>query len=109
MLLYLGEPTDGQGNFQGSLAEHLFLNNAGQIRLIAQPRKGNLADVLLKSKMPWAERVERLFVSVLSRPPSVAERERFAQHLSGDSRTASERIEEAIWALLTCSEFRFNH
>ncbi len=45
---------NGQGEFQGSLAEHLFLNNASQLRTLAQPRKGNLADTLLKSKAPWA-------------------------------------------------------
>ena len=27
-LNYFGEPTDGQGHFQGSLSEHLFLDNA---------------------------------------------------------------------------------
>src|SRR5439155_20882765 len=45
-LRYFGEPTDGQGNFQGSLAEHLFLDNAPYIRIFAQQRKGNLHDTL---------------------------------------------------------------
>ena len=39
MLRYFGEPNDGQGNFQGSLAEHLFLNNAAQIRDLGRARK----------------------------------------------------------------------
>jgi hypothetical protein len=108
-LMYFGEPADGQGNFQGSLGEHLFLNNADHIRMLVRPRKGNLADTLLKMKAPPEEKAERLFLSVLGRPPSPAERRRFAQHLGGDARSAPDRVEEAIWTLLCCSEFRFNH
>jgi hypothetical protein len=107
-LRYFGEPNDGQGNFQGSLAEHLFLNNAGQIRLLAQPRKGNLGEYVANVKVPAEERVDRLFLSVLSRPPSLEERQRFVQHLNGDAKMSSQLAEEAIWVLLSCSEFRFN-
>lgn len=108
MLRYFGEPTDGLGNFQSSLAEHLFLNNATQIRAMIQQRKGNLADRLLTSKEPWDKKIEQMFVSVLSRPPSEKERERFVKHLSGDAKMAPQLVEEAIWALVSCSEFRFN-
>jgi len=50
MLKYLGEPTDGQGTFQGSLTEHRFLHNGDVVRGMCQPRKGNLAEVLMKSR-----------------------------------------------------------
>jgi hypothetical protein len=106
---YFGQPTDGQGNFQGSLAEHLFLNNSGQLRQLIQPRKGNLADTLLTSKAPWEAKVEQLFLSVLSRPPRPAELQRFVQHLTSDTRATPALVEEAIWVLVSCSEFRFNH
>lgn len=106
---YFGQPTDGQGRFQGSLGEHLFLNNSGQVRQMAQQRKGNLADSLLTSKAPWEEKVDRLFLSVLSRPPSQAERQRFVQHLTSNTRNTATLVEEAIWVLVSCSEFRFNH
>ncbi len=109
MLMYFGSPNDGQGNFQGNLAEHLFLDNSGQVRYLAQPRKGNLAYSLLKDKAPWPERVERLFLTVLNRPPNAAERQRFVQHLTSDARASEALIEEAVWALLNSSEFRFNH
>ncbi len=108
MLRYFGEPHDGQGNFQGSLAEHLYLNNAASIRSLAQPRKGNLADTLLSSKGAWEEKVDRLFLSVLTRPPHQEERARFVKHLSGDAKMTAALMEEAIWVLLSCSEFRFN-
>lgn len=107
-VMYFGEPNDGQGHFQGSLREHLFLNNSGHIRTMIQQRKGNLADTILTSKESWEEKVERMFLSVLSRPPSSAERERFVQHLSGDAKMAPQLLEEALWVLVSCSEFRFN-
>jgi hypothetical protein len=104
-----GEPTDGIGHFQGSLAEHLFLNNAQYLRQMAQTRKGNLAESILAMKTPPEEKVDRMFLSILSRPPSDAERKRFVDHLAGDAKVTPTLVEEAIWTLMSCSEFRFNH
>ena len=108
MLRFFGEPNDGQGHFQGSLAEHLFLNNAGQIRQLGQSRKGNLAESILTSKEPWDAKVDRLFLSVLSRTPTMVERDRFVKHLTSDAKLTPALVEEAIWVLVSCSEFRFN-
>ena len=106
---YFGQPTDGQGDFQGSVSEHLFLNNSDNIRIAVRPQKGNLADWLLTANVPVEEKVNRLFLSVLSRPPSASERQRFVQHLGGDAKMRQELVEEAIWVLMSCAEFRFNH
>jgi hypothetical protein len=106
---YFGEPNDGQGHFQGSLAEHLFLNNAPMIRQFAQPRKGNLGDTIATMKGTWDEKVDRMFLSVLSRTPTAVERERFVKYLSSDAKMTPQLVEDAIWVLISCSEFRFNH
>ncbi len=106
---YFGEPTDGQGDFQGSLAEHLFLNNSGNIRTLIARRKGNLAETLATSKYALEARLQRLFVSVLSRPPKPEERERFAAFLEAGKKNNDLPWEDAIWVLLNCAEFRFNH
>jgi len=108
MLQYFGEPTDGRGDFQPSLNEHLYLNNSSQLRQVIQRRKGNLADVLLTSTDGWDQRVERLYVSVLTRPPTAEEKERFVAYLTAKP-DAAQRVEDAIWVLLNCAEFRFNH
>ena len=102
-----GQPNDGMGHFQGGLQEHLYLNN-GQVHQLISEKPGSLFHTLESSKDPWENRVERLFVQVLSRRPSPAETEKFTAHLSAkdDSRG---RLHEAIWTLMTCSEFRFNH
>jgi Protein of unknown function (DUF1549)/Protein of unknown function (DUF1553) len=109
MARFFGEPTDGLGHFQGSLSEHLFLNNAPYVRQMAQARKGNLADAILVMKGPPEEKVDRMFLSILSRPPVDAERKRFVDHLASDAKIAPVLVEEAIWTLMSCSEFRFNH
>ena len=54
--------------------EHLFLNNSSQLRGLIQARKGNLADTILTSTEPWDKRVDRLFLSILTRPPRPEER-----------------------------------
>jgi hypothetical protein len=104
---YFGEPTNGLGDFQGSLSEHLFLNNSGEIRSMIQRRKGNLAEAVLTATEPWEKRVDRLFLSVLNRSPRPEERKRFVAYLTSGPK-ADGLVEEAIWVLLNCSEFRFN-
>jgi hypothetical protein len=111
LLQYLGEPTDGQGRFQGSLSEHLFLHNGDTFRNLCRPNKGNLAEKLLAGSDSWDERVERMFLSVLSRPPTSEERERFVQYLSveeKDPKLKGQRMEDSLWVLVSGSEFRFN-
>lgn len=103
-----GEPGNGRGEFQGGLSEHLFLNNSGNVLQMVQRRKGKLADGLLASKEPWERRVEKLFLSVLGRPPKAEETRRFVAHLTSDPRP-DPLVEDAIWALLNSPEFRFNH
>ena len=105
---YFGEPTNGQGEFQGSLSEHLFLNNSDVVRGLIRPKKGNLAESLIASKAPVEERVDRLFLAVLSRLPERARGELLVAHLSGKDKPDA-LVEEAIWALLNTAEFRFNH
>lgn len=107
MLRYFGEPMDGQGEFQAALGEHLFFGTGSQLRQIIRRKKGNLADVLLTSTEPWEKRVDRMFLTVLTRPPSEAERKRFTAFLTSDAKNEP-LVEEAIWVLLNCSEFRFN-
>ncbi len=107
-LRYFGEPTNGQGEFQGSLTEHLFLNHGDPVRQFIYRRKGNLTDSVLTSKEPMEKRVEELFLAVLGRLPKESERKRFVAHLTSNPKPDG-LVEEAIWALLNTAEFRFNH
>ncbi|NBV25092.1 MAG: DUF1549 domain-containing protein [Proteobacteria bacterium] len=105
---YFGEPTNGQGEFQGRLGEHLFLNNSENVRAFLRRKKGNLADTILTSTDPWDRRVDRMFLAVLTRLPSSAERDKFTAYLQSDPKPEP-LVEEALWVLVNLSEFRFNH
>ena len=105
---FFGEPTNGQGDFQGRLSEHLFLNNSDNVRAFLRRKKGNLADTLLTATDPWEARVDRMFLAVLSRLPSTAERAKFTAYLQSDPKPEP-LVEEALWVLVNTSEFRFNH
>lgn len=103
-----GEPMTGLGEFQGGLGEHLFLNNSENVRAFIRRKKGNLADLIATSTEPWEQRVDRMFLSTLTRLPSESERAKFVAHLTSDPKPDAV-IEEAIWVLVNTSEFRFNH
>ena len=104
-----GNAIDGRGDFQASLTERLFVSNNAYLRQMIQRRKGNLADSIVTSKDTWEQKVERLYLTILSRPPRPAEQERFVKHLTSAGSTPDALVEEAIWALLASTEFRFNH
>jgi hypothetical protein len=108
ILRYFGEPTNGLGEFQGGLSEHLFLNNAEQVRMFARRKPGNLADKLLAPAESADSKVERLYLSVLQRRPREKERAAFAAHLGRGAKPEA-AVEDVIWVLLNSSEFRFNH
>lgn len=106
---FLGSPTDGVGNFLGGLHEHLYFNNGGIDKLFDR-REGGLLHTLAEAEKdsPWEQRVERLFLAVLSRRPSPEESAKFVEFLSQEERP-HDRVKDAMWALMSSSEFRFNH
>ena len=108
MIRFFGQPNTGTGDFQGGLAEHLFLSN-GPVSQLIVTNPGSLHDSIVKSPAPWPERLDRLYLSLLNRPPTDEERQKFAEFFTADEKSNPDRLRDAIWALMTCSEFRFNH
>jgi len=107
LLMFFGQPNDGMGYFQGGLNEHLYLNNGELDRLIVDA-SGGLWYELMREDLSWENRVERLFLQTVNRPPRPGERERLVALFSSDPEPGG-RLRQAIWALMTSSEFRFNH
>lgn len=101
MLRFFGTPTNGTGDFQGGLQEHLFMNNGPMSQMITT--KGGLAEAIGGSK-PVEDRVKRLYLQALNREPTAAEIEKFGAYLKNGGAPA-----DAVWALITSGEFRFNH
>ena len=106
LLRFFGSPNSGAGDFQGGLHEHLYLNN-GPVGTVIATGEGSLHDALLADE-PIEQRVDQLYLTLLNRRPSTAERERLSAYLSSLAKNDT-RVREAIWALMTSSEFRFNH
>lgn len=107
MIRYFGTPNTGAGDFQGGLQEHLFLNN-GNVSYLLQGSKGSLLDWLSTSKEDAIEvKVERLYLSTLSRRPAAEEIERVKAFVEVGGKEG--RWQDVVWALVTSSEFRFNH
>ncbi len=104
---FFGAPTDGVGNFVGGIHEHLFLSNGGLSKLLSTSDGGTVKQ-LAEAKESWPQKVETLYLTVLSRRPSDEEKEHFVTYLNEKERP-HDRVKEAIWALMTSSEFRFNH
>lgn len=104
LLHFFGSPNTGTGDFQGGLHEHLYLNN-GPLSQMITAGKGSLVEFVGDRNQPMEARIERLFLMTLNRRPSQPEQERFAAFLSD----AKANPADAVWTLITCSEFRFNH
>ncbi|HEX3149334.1 MAG TPA: DUF1549 and DUF1553 domain-containing protein [Gemmataceae bacterium] len=102
MVHFFGAPNTGTGDFQGGLHEHLYMNNGPLSQMIGV--KGGIAEYVADAKKPMAERVERLFLTTLNRRPTAEEAKKFAAFLEGKNSPG-----DAVWALITSSEFRFNH
>ena len=102
LLQYFGNPTTGTGDFQGGLREHLYLNNGPLGQMIGV--KGGLAEYVGDAKKPVPERVEKLILSTLNRRPATDEVKKFTDFLNSGGSAS-----DAVWVLITCSEFRFNH
>lgn len=103
LMTFFGTPNNGVGDFAGGLQEHLYLNN-GPLTGMISAGKGCLAEYVGDAKQPVEARVDRLFLQTLQRKPTAAEAEKFASFLkAGGSST------DAVWVLITSSEFRFNH
>lgn len=106
MLRFFGQPNSGAGDFQGGLQEHLYLNN-GPLGNLIQSGTGSFLASLCDKSATLGDRVDVLFLSVLNRHPVEEERLRFCAFLADGN--SQDRWRTAIWVLLTCSEFRFNH
>ncbi len=63
----------------------------------------------LKKVNDRARLVDLAVRNVLSRPPEKEEARVLADYLEQRSDRPEEAIRQLVWALLTCSEFRFNH
>jgi hypothetical protein len=101
-----GQP---QNDFFATADQVLYFENAGSLRAWTHPSGNNLAARL--TKLTEAKAVaEELYLGVLTRLPTAAEANDIAAVLASqpaEKKTAA--ISDALWGLLTSTEFRFRH
>jgi hypothetical protein len=111
---FFGSPNTGTGDFQGGLQEHLYLNN-GPLGTLLNPGKDSLVEWLQKSEDSLETKIDRVYLSVLTRHARPEEITRVSEFINSSSNTKNNndpkavRWGDVVWALMTCSEFRFNH
>jgi hypothetical protein len=101
-----GQP-EGQ-SFQATLDQALFVDNGALVRNWLAPRPGNLTD-RLSHMSDYRALADELYLSVLTRHPSVDEAKEVADYLQKRTGDRAAALGELAWALLASAEFRFNH
>lgn len=103
---YANPPKEPETNFTPSVRAALFLLNDDLVVSWTLPSAGNLAEQL--SNMEAEQLSEHLFLTVLSRRPTVDETRTVEKHLVEEpDKTIA--ISNMIWALLASTEFATNH
>jgi hypothetical protein len=100
-----GQPAQ---DFQPTVNQALFFSNAELVRSWLQPAGDNLTARLGKFSDSTAL-ADELYLSILTRRPTDADRAEVATFLQGRDPDRAIAIQEMAWALLTSTEFRFNH
>ena len=111
-LTAFGKPTDGTGDFLGGMQEQLYMSNGGISKMFGN-NAGGLLHTLAEAKKEasWKERVELMYLTILSRRPTTDESNKFVELFESmpDQNRPHDAVKDAMWVLMTCSEFRFNH
>ena len=102
--LYGGLPGE---DFQATVNQALFIGNGNVIEEWLKPGQNNFTDELLKLDNQAV--ADKLFLSTLSRLPTEFEKREVTDGLSAEGADRQQVIVHWQWALLSSSEFRFNH
>ncbi|MEZ6141554.1 MAG: DUF1549 domain-containing protein [Zavarzinella sp.] len=97
-----------QTDFFATAEQALFFANGNELRSLLTPAGGNLTDRLLK-KTTNELLANELYISVFTRRPTKDEVADVAAYLKPRDKDRTAAIQELVWALLTSSEFRFQH
>jgi hypothetical protein len=105
---FANAPREPEEEFNPSLKAALFVLNGSTVQGWLQPRPGNLIDRL--SKLTDADAIaEELYLSVLTRPPTVDEKATVAKYLEKKKDRKVAALGQLAWALLASTEFSVNH
>jgi hypothetical protein len=95
-------------DFQATVNQALFFGNGGAVEDWLKPQRENLVARLSKVEDP-AALADELYLSVFSRQPTRDEAAAIAEFLQSRTDDRPAAVAELAWALLSSTEFRFNH
>ena len=101
-------PQDPEIEFAPSLQSSLFMLNDAAVLDVLTPQANNLIDRLL-NQPDTAAIADELYLCVLTRTPTSAERAVVASHLAKHADRRSAAITNLAWSLLASTEFCINH
>ena len=96
-----------QTKYTGSVRLALKLMNSNDLQGLVKAEWGRLADLLKREESP-EKRLEEIFLTIVSRPPTADERERYLAYLE-KKRNVKTAYEDVYWVLLNSTEMIFNH
>ncbi|MFO0902114.1 MAG: DUF1549 domain-containing protein [Pirellulales bacterium] len=106
--LFGGGAGQNQTDFYATVDQALFFSNGGAVLSWLSPSGENLTGRLLKLDNAQAI-ADELYLSVFARRPTAQEVAEVGQYLAGRPNDKPVALQEMAWALVTSSEFRFNH
>ncbi|MGH7134602.1 MAG: DUF1549 and DUF1553 domain-containing protein [Pirellulales bacterium] len=103
--------TSDSTEFVAGIPQILALMNGSLTGEASDADRGGLLKALDAPVFNDRERIEALFLNVLSREPTDAEQEKLVRYLSQGGETGDQRqaLGDLLWALLNSPEFIFNH
>lgn len=106
--LFANSPGAAQTDFFATVDQALFLANGGVVKGWLAPSGENLTARLLALPDNGALANE-LYLSILCRQPTAAESNEVNQYLTARPNDKPVAVQELAWALISSTEFRFNH
>lgn len=106
--LFGGGAGQPQTDFYATVDQALFFANGGTVRGWLAPSGGSLAERAIKLEDPKAL-AEEVYLGILTRRPTDAEAADVQKYLAARPTEKPAVVQELLWALVTSTEFRFNH
>lgn len=94
----------------GTIPQSLLLMNNGLVQSLLRPDFMNASHRIAKLSKDDAQAIEMTFLALLTRRPSIAEKEHFQQCWSEDRKLGRQQlVADLYWTILNSTEFRWNH
>jgi len=93
--------------YTGSVRLALKLMNSNDLQGLIKAEWGRLADILKREESPEG-RLNEIFLTLVSRPPNAAEKERYLAYIQ-KKKGAKGAYEDVYWVLVNSTELIFNH